>query len=298
MIYLFGLDEGFAMPTGVSARSLDRYLAPDDEVVFLHLALSAASISKLEACITNAQVRLIDCQHLMDPGWIPADWLTSATFLRYLAADLLEGAHRCVYLDGDVVVRRSPRELAEMDLQGLTIAAVRSRVAPFAASPGGIRRWFELDIPSTAPYFNAGVLVIDLERWRTCEVTPRLTAFLRSHGQDTWNADQEALNAVLVDEWVAIDRTWNYVTHVSESFLQEPEIEPNDPHIVHFAGRAKPWSNGALPLFAEDWYRVLDSTPWRGFTPPRPPTQSRPRSFVRRKVRRLLGYLRSLISEP
>jgi lipopolysaccharide biosynthesis glycosyltransferase len=297
MIYLLGLDDGFAMPTGVTVHSLDQFLGADDEIVLLHLGLSTSSTADLRSCVANAHLRFVDCTGEIDPSWVPPSWLSPAAFLRFLAADRLRDVDRCVYLDGDIVVRHDPRRLGETDLRGKTLGAVRSRVAPFLASPGGVRRWFELGLPSVGAYFNSGVLVMDLRRWREGDVTSHLSEFLRAHGHDTWVADQEAMNAVLSADWIELDRTWNYITHVSESFLQQPELEPSDPSIVHFAGRAKPWASGPLPLFAEDWYRVLETTPWRTYRPAEPSPPAGSHALLRRVARRPLAYVRSLLRE-
>jgi lipopolysaccharide biosynthesis glycosyltransferase len=195
-------------------------------------------------------------------------------------------------------VRRDPAALAGANLGGRTLGAVRSRVSPFAASPGGVRVWFELGMPGAAPYFNAGVLVMDLERWRAGDVTTRLTDFLVRYGDTTWLSDQEALNAVLWNDWQPLDRCWNYITHVVESFLPAPEQEPDDPGIVHFAGRSKPWVFGTMPMYAEEWYRVLASTPWQGFVPGRPPAPTGIKASMRRLagkgVQRLRAAMRDL----
>jgi lipopolysaccharide biosynthesis glycosyltransferase len=294
MQYLFGLDEGFAMPTGVAAASLDRFLSVSDEITFFHLGLSPESESKLRSCVRNATARLVDCRSDLDPTWPTSSWLSPATYLRVLAQKLLDDSSLCLYLDGDVVVRRDPAPLCATDLQGCSLGAVRSRVAPFLASPGGVTEWFELGLPSTAPYFNAGVLLLDLERWRGRDVLGQVVRFLDVHGDRIQTADQEALNALLVGDWVEVDRTWNYVTHVSESFLPQPELEPDDPHIVHFAGRTKPWSPGTKPLFAEDWYELLASTPWAGFEPVPPPGATGLRRIIRQAAARPLRALRDV----
>ncbi len=294
MQYLFGLDEGFVMPTGVAAASLDRFLSRSDEIVFFHLGLSPRSELDLRACVQNASARLVDCRADIDPRWPTSSWISSATYLRVLAPRLLGESQRCLYLDGDVVVRHDPASLCEMDLRGCSLAAVRSRVAPFLASPGGVTAWFELGLPSTAPYFNAGVLLLDLERWRDRDLLGEVVRFLQLHADTLKAADQEVLNALLVGDWLPVDRTWNYVTHVAESFLPEPELEPDDPHVVHFAGRAKPWVAGPKPLFAEDWYEILATTPWSGFEPVAPPGPSGARRLLRQAVGRPVRALRDL----
>ena len=296
--YVFGLDRGFLMPTGVAIASLCRHLSDADRVMVLHLGLTSPEIEVLRRCAGKIELSAADCTGRLDPAWTPPSFNSQATFCRYLAAELMPGSHRCVYIDGDTIVRRDPRPLAETDLAGHTLGAVRSRVAPFVASPGGVRSWFEIGLPGAAPYFNAGVLVMDLDRWRSEDVSARLTRFLVQHGATTWFSDQEALNAVLWNDWRPLARDWNYVTHVVESFLPAPELEPEDPGIVHFAGRSKPWVFGTMPMYAEEWFDVLMDTPWAGFTPSPPPQptglKAGARRVAARGVRRLRAALRDL----
>lgn len=297
MIFVFGFDADFAMPTGVAVRSLDRHLRRSDRILLLHDGVPAGALSDVRACASQAEVSTVDCGAMLKRAWVPSDHLSRAAYLRYLAPEILSGESRCVYLDGDVVVRSDPSALHDHDLQDATLGAVRSRVAPFAASHGGIMRWFELGIPSTAPYFNSGVYVADLVRWRDRDVTGRITTFLEAYGSDTYIADQEALNVAVAADWVELDRTWNYVTHVTESFLQQPELEPTDPNIVHFAGRLKPWSFGRPPLFAEEWHAIKAETPWADFVPTAPPPLRGARAAARRTVGRALRQARRVMRE-
>lgn len=297
MKFVLCLDAGFVMPTGVAVRSLDRFLSSDDTVVVLHLGLSADHISDLKQCVRQARLEFIECSGMIRDSWVPPPHVSVAAFLRYLAPELLVDDSRCVYLDGDVIVRSDPRPLHDVDLCGNTLAAVRSRVTPFAASPGGIAAWFELGFPSTAPYFNSGVLAIDLDRWRRERVTDKLTGYLDSYGDRAHLADQEALNAAVVGTWLPVDRTWNYVTHVTESFLQQPELEPSEPSIVHFAGRSKPWIYGRLPIFAEEWFSIAESTPWSGFRAAPPPRQIGARATLQSAAAGVLRGVRKLAKE-
>jgi lipopolysaccharide biosynthesis glycosyltransferase len=265
--------------------------------VALHIGLGGDDVALLERCAAGVELRAADCRGRLDPAWRPPSFNAQATFCRYLAAELIPDSGRCVYVDGDVIVRRDPAALAGADLHGRTLGAVRSRVAPFVASPGGVRSWFEFGLPGAAAYFNAGVLVMDLDRWRAEDVTARLTKFLVRYGDTTWFSDQEALNAVLWDDWVPLDRRWNYVTHVVESFLPAPEDEPEDPAIVHFAGRSKPWVFGTMPMYAEEWYRVLESTPWTGFVPAPPPLPTGVKAGVRRWAGRGVERLRAALRD-
>lgn len=298
MIFIFGLDEGFVLPTGIAIRSLDRFLSSSDQIVLLHDQVGPDSLAKLRDCASHGQVSEIDCHTLLEDSWRPPSHVTNAAFIRYLAPRLLQGESRCVYTDGDVIFRRDPGVLHQMDLQGTTLGAVRSRAAPYFASPGAIEPWLEMGLPSSSPYFNSGVLVIDLDRWRSLDITGRITDVMKRFGDRLNLADQDALNASVVGDWTQLDRTWNYVTHIVDSFLQQPELEPLDPAIVHFAGRTKPWRWGRQPLFAEEWYALIEDSPWQGFRP-LPPTDSDGfRASARRRLRDVLKKVRDVATEP
>ncbi|MBB1494625.1 glycosyltransferase family 8 protein [Propioniciclava sp. MC1595] len=294
MLFVFALDEGFVHPTGVAVASLDRFLGPDDRIAILHVGLGSASQAKLRACSTNASLEFLDCTGLSDASWVPPGHVSEAAFLRYLAPGLLPDDDRCVYLDGDVLVRHDPRPLHYIDLAGRTLGAVQSRVTPFVASKGGVGGWREWGLPSMAPYFNSGVLTIDMARWRQLEVTARLTRYLREHLDKATLADQEALNAAVAGDWIPLDRTWNYITYVADYFLQEPEHEPSSPNIAHFAGRAKPWKFGSQPLFTDEWFGVQEHTPWAGFEPSPAPAARGFRPTLRRGAGRSLRWLKAL----
>lgn len=297
MDYLFGLDAGFLMPTGVALASLHRHLRQEDRVTVLHTGLSDVQLDALRSCTPGTPFTEVDCADLIDRSWPVPAYITSAAYCRNLAADLMPDVQRCLYIDGDTIVRRDPRPLATIDLGGATVAAVRSRVAPFLASPGGVFGWFELGLPGSAPHFNSGVLVLDLVRWRERDINAEVASYLRRFGDRSTIPDQEALNVALFDDWLPVGREWNYVTHIVHSFLPAPETEPIDPAIVHFAGQDKPWAHGPKPMFAEEWYELLASTPWRSYTPQPPQTPRGVRAASKRLLGRGLRRLRAAVQE-
>ena len=296
MNFVFGFDEGFVMPTAIAILSLDRFLGPGDRITLLHDMVSDESLDRMCACASNASITTIDCHEMLEQAWKPPRHVTSAAFLRYVAPELLPEQPRCVYVDGDVLFRKDPTPLYNTNLKGRTLGAVRSRVAPFMASPGAIAPWLDMGIPSTAPYFNSGVLVMDLDRWRSLGITKRITEVMKSFGDQLNLADQDALNASVINDWTELDREWNYLCHVAESFLQQPELEPLDPCIVHFAGRSKPWLWGDQPLFAEEWHALLRESPWNGFALHPPKRERGLRAFARRTLGRALSTARDAAS--
>lgn len=176
----------------------------------------------------------------------PTDHLTVETYYRlFLEMAFDETVKRVVYLDADLVVLGDLSQLAAVDLGGKTIGAIVDIYVRRWGKGGGALRGETTD---DNPYFNAGVLVIDLDAWRTRQVQPRALDFLASNRDRILFHDQDALNAVLADDWKALDPRWNRMTHYWEQrrdgtlpFSQETIASLHDPFIVHFATGSKPW---------------------------------------------------------
>jgi lipopolysaccharide biosynthesis glycosyltransferase len=192
--------------------------------------------------------------------------MTSTTYHRLLLPQLLpEDVTRAIWLDCDLLVTTDLARLWETDLGGFHLLAVREPIVPLVSSRYGIRRWQELGLSRDHPYFNAGVMLVDIERWRNDEIGTLAGDYLRQ-ARDVMFWDQEGLNAVLPGRWGELDPRWNATA--SASRRRGAEGAHAAPWIVHFTGALKPWrlpepSSGPRLLF----YHHLDQTPWAGWRP-------------------------------
>jgi len=176
----------------------------------------------------------------------PTDHLTVEAYYRiFLDMAFDDTVKRVVYLDADLVVLGDLSQLAAIDLGGKTVGAVLDFHVHRWGKGGVALRGETTD---DNPYFNSGVLVIDLDAWRTRQVRQRALDFLASNRDRILFWDQDALNAVLADDWKALDPRWNRMTHYWEQrregtlpFSRETIASLRDPFIVHFASGSKPW---------------------------------------------------------
>lgn len=185
---------------------------------------------------------------------------------RLLPADV----KKVVWLDADVLVTGDLERLWSIELGDRHLLAVQDPCVPFVSSRYGIRRWRDLGLAEQAKYFNAGVMLIDLDRWRRDEIGEHAGDYVRERGAEVMFWDQEGLNAVLCGRWGELDARWNYCSGFTPR--EQPETASLEPWIIHFAGTLKPWllpapESGPRALF----YRLLDETPWVGWRPRRTP---------------------------
>jgi len=189
--------------------------------------------------------------------WLPADGvtygdvtrmlkhITVATMDRLLLPELLPELDRIVYHDIDALPLGDVAELHDTQLDGVPLAA-RSSLATNTMSGFGtvfaaVRalrdredRGQELlhrvlrEHPIDFIAFNAGILVLNLERMREDKFVDRYVPYVERYGLN----DQEVLNFYVGANRQVLDPKWNSVP------LQEVI---DAPAIVHWAGSSKPW---------------------------------------------------------
>lgn len=178
--------------------------------------------------------------------------ITQDTYLRIVLPRLLQKkVTKVLYLDGDLIVKEDLSELWNTDLKDYSLAAVdESCLMPFNNKK---RLSAELGLPTDSLYFNAGVMLMNVKKWREEKIADRVEEYLQTHPRLPL-MDQDALNAVLHNEWLQLDPKWNYTTCHWNAF---PDLEPS---ILHFCGPRKPWNSRVR--FRDEYVKYLHSTKW------------------------------------
>ncbi|MDX1929810.1 MAG: glycosyltransferase family 8 protein [Pirellulaceae bacterium] len=295
---VLAVDEAFCMPLCVTVRSVLKNLRKNyaARIWILHDMLTEPMKASVRDSVGDTSegctIRWLEVSKDSIPNATVDGHVSIVTFFRMLIGRYLPNEiQKVIYLDCDVLVRKDLRELFECDLQGKTIAAVQDSAAPFldakrmlhahhpaiqhlgATRP--IPNYQQLNLPASSPYFNAGVLLIDLKRWRENQVEQRLLDCISEHRENMIWWDQYALNVVLHDDWTMLDPTWNVTSHLTSlpsakySYLEKSTFDRIrcDPGVVHFSSSVKPWHPLCRNPFRGEFEAVLDKTAWAGTRP-------------------------------
>jgi lipopolysaccharide biosynthesis glycosyltransferase len=200
--------------------------------------------------------------------------VTTATYFSLLVPEFVSDRFdRAIYLDCDILVRASVQPLWHLPFNGKALLAVRDFLIPTVSDPAGLTKFAALGLDSRSPYFNCGVLVYNLDRWRQEGIALEIFRYLREYRDFLNFRDQEGLNAVLCNDCGLIDPTWN----VQSSILSHEAWPPSDykdairskradliqnPQIIHFVGPSKPWHLDCRHPAKRDWYRHLAASAW------------------------------------
>lgn len=171
-------------------------------------------------------------------------------YFRILIPQLLGGdVQKAIYLDSDIIIKEDITELWNINIDQYYLAAVED--------PAALDRCAPLSIPAQYKYFNSGVLVFNLKKWRENNVVFKIMQYIRINPNRVLYMDQDALNANLYDKWLKLDPKWNYQT----SYTLFPLLNKIKPAIIHYTTYKKPWLLGH-PLQHEFFY-YLGMTNWK-----------------------------------
>lgn len=200
--------------------------------------------------------------------------ISIATYYRLFICDLVpQSIDKILYLDGDIVVRNSLEKLWNIDIGDFAIGAVYQ----YNEWCDNNQTWSRLNISPQYGYFNAGVLLINLQYWRNHNLPNTFMDYIKDNYYKIRFHDQDVLNAVLYKNVYPLGYEWNLLPFLFDDYLRWTFPYPSlltdlpaiikDPAIIHFVNTPKPWQCGCTNPFRKEYFKYLSYTPWKGFKP-------------------------------
>jgi lipopolysaccharide biosynthesis glycosyltransferase len=195
-------------------------------------------------------INLISFNILLLRHWKITKHLTSATYLRLFAPDLLASEDKLLYLDCDTIVLKDVVTLYDTPLNGALFAGVLDNEASKSSK-----------IPRIADdyYINTGVLLMDLKTLRKCGFVEQIKSLYKHfENQITW-LDQCLINKYAEGQKFLLDHKWNCQIRSGHGIqnIEDLKILQNA-SILHFVGRTKPWHNLSDPYIAKIWLKYAN----------------------------------------
>ncbi|MGV8125146.1 MAG: glycosyltransferase family 8 protein [Candidatus Xenobiia bacterium LiM19] len=278
ILIIAAVDENYAQHMAVMMASVLANNSSCSPVEFniIDGGISADSRNRIDALREHYDVAIhylkIDT-HMFDK-FPTVGYLSRAGYYRLMISDLVNpSVEKTLYLDSDLIVRADLRELWETDLGGSCLAAVQD--------VDGDRKK-DLGIPSSAKYFNSGVMLMNLVKWREYRLSQQILEYISKH-PSTRSCDQDPSNIALYDKWHELHPRWNVQTLMinGEAVYRNTDFNPNDlqaaisqPAIIHYTDAPKPWQYKSLHPFTDEYYHYLEMTGWKGYQPAVPQFQT------------------------
>jgi lipopolysaccharide biosynthesis glycosyltransferase len=191
--------------------------------------------------------------------------ISLATYYRCILSDLLPAdVHRVLYLDCDIVVMGNLLPFWQTPMDERTGVAVVDDIGC-----GELGRYDVLQYPARYSYFNAGVMLINLDYWRSHRMAQACVDYYHRYPERILFNDQDLLNSLLYDHKVTVGLEWN----VQDGFYRNtPQFDAawharhdatlRHPLILHYTNR-KPWDYESQHPLRMAYFHYLAMTPWR-----------------------------------
>ena len=236
----YSLDSNYTEQLLVSVASILKNADESENFNFYVLdgGLNEADKKSIEALkkIKNFNVKFIrvnnddfaNCPLLKDKNEHYKNYhVTLPTYFRFKLAEYLPDIKNVLYLDCDVIVRKSLRGIFETNLQNTSAAMIEDVESEKEAKRLNLNK-----------YFNAGVMLINLEFWRQNKISSKLFEYSKNNKNIIQWQDQDVLNVVLKDSIKELDVKWNFQYFLYDNVdLKNLEYS----YILHLSGRFKPW---------------------------------------------------------
>jgi lipopolysaccharide biosynthesis glycosyltransferase len=277
---IYSSDDNYAQHMGVSIYSL---LNCNKDFKKIHIFIIENKISVdnkekitfLIKSFLNADITWIDFSKWSHKLQLNMSWkIALSSYARLFVASMIPSdIERVIYLDCDMIICDSLKDLWIWTLNGQVIGAVQDAVS------GHVKE--SVEIESTSKYFNAGMLLIDLKKWREDEIETKCLRFIEAHKGRVIHHDQGVLNGVLSKKVCILPLKYNIMTihyiynrskilkyyHEEAEFYPDEEIctAKNKPVILHYTPSftCRPWVKGCKHPMKNSYLDALQMTPWK-----------------------------------
>ncbi|WP_222538031.1 glycosyltransferase family 8 protein [Pedobacter polysacchareus] len=234
-------------------ESIDVYLVDDQ--------ISKLSKQKLMASLTLDKMNII---WLKMEEIIPEDVTLPLvnntyplnTYIRLLIPYFIpKEVNRIIFLDVDMIMLDDISNLWKIDIGDKVIGAVNDG-PDVKTIAEGIENYSELGLDPNQKYFNAGMQVINIDKWRALDITQKTFDAINNNKKYAGLGDQYGLNIALIGNWHEIDGKWNRF-----SVCTDPQ-----PSLIHYFHR-KPIYKTYAYNYKEEFFYYLNKTKFSDFQP-------------------------------
>lgn len=279
IILVCSADENYAMPLTVVVYSALANLKNKQQTITLYIldgGIQRSTRQKVERSLNSEQLAI----HWIKPDvsrlkHLPVTrYLTIAAYFRLLIPQFLPPSiSKAIYLDCDMIVQEDLEELWKIDIGENYVLAVPDDNQLTFSMAVGLRNYQELGLDPNHRYFNSGLLVINLTKWREDDIGNHVIQYSEQNHEYVCDADQDGLNVVLAGKWGELDPRWNQMPRIytQSSWRDSPYDEAtfnsfrDQPYIIHYTNAPKPWRKGCTHPATHLFLHYLDQTAWSGW---------------------------------
>lgn len=167
--------------------------------------------------------------------------ISKATFYRLYISSLFKNENKkLIYLDADIVCVANPIDeissaISKLELENKCVAFADEFYRHQNEEP-----FLRLEMSGTS-YFNAGVMIVDTQRWIENEYSKKSINLIDKLKNKAQFWDQDVLNSLVDGNYLSLNNNLNYRTSgISTNNYVDDII------FIHYSGKSKPWDVGGV----------------------------------------------------
>lgn len=219
----------------------------------IYTDLSNKNITRIELLCRKNNYKLI--LHKIDKGLFnnapEMGHLKIEAYYRLIIPKIIK-EKSALYLDCDIYINSSIKELFELNIDNYAVAAVRDPLyQPIK----------KLNMNPSSVYFNSGVLLLNLDFWRENNISERVIEYAINNIEIISYADQCALNAIIDGNFLSLSKYYNFQSGHINSINENVFEELSSSKIIHFTGAYKPTHYLSTHPFKKEYLSEFKKTP-------------------------------------
>lgn len=277
---LYASDDNFSPYLGVSIFSLLKHNHDDFDKINIYILNKGisenniGSLLKVSKNFLNCNLIFIEDKGISEIlGRTVKGNRALSSFSRLLASSFLDSSiSKVLYLDADSLIVGSFKDLWETDISKYYCAGVLDIGPDYVKTAIGLK--------NNTKYINAGVLLINLEKWREDDIEACFIDFLEKNDFEVYNNDQGILNGVLNENILIVNPKFNFMSpflekgyediinwnglknHYSKSIIDNARKNAVFLHFVPFIN-GRPWFKDTNHPCKKLYLKYANQTPFK-----------------------------------
>lgn len=252
----FCCDDGYIIPASITLESLLKNNG--DRRIIAHTFtddLNETSIEKLQTLLKRYQGELVTHQvpteaiETMKKAPLAWEYLSITTYYRLMLPYVLEDSvEKVLYLDCDVLVRKSLDEYYDCNLEEMYVAGAHDTEEEQHST--------RLNLPY---YVNAGVLVMNVklikQKFSMRQMLKEMNGLMEAG--NLLCGDQDIINILFAQKICLLPDAFNYQHGIHKKYVLQHKSEVDKAAVVHFITSDKPWFSTYVFPYTREYYGYL-----------------------------------------
>ncbi|MBR1802669.1 MAG: glycosyltransferase family 8 protein [Clostridia bacterium] len=248
----FAIDDRYIPFMGVCLQSITEHASKEIcyDIKILYTNVSKENQERImEFEKDNIKIEFVDVSNYINQikdKLYTRDYFSNATYFRLFIPELYPQYHKAIYIDADTVLLEDIANLFHIDIGDNLIGGVNDGVIisgdvfkEYVEKVVGVSDWHH--------YFNAGVLLMNLEELRKFHFQDKFT-YLLGGIKFPVAQDQDYLNRICKGRVQIIDCNWDVMPVNKAMYQDETKLK-----LIHYNLADKPWHNDNVSFEKYFW---------------------------------------------